>query len=165
MAITKEQLDVTLSAKSQAEQHIMIIERENLDLRSICEKHNIDGKEELGEAETLYERENLGREREVNNRLIEVMLATQGFNKEEIEHLKAYTRDGDQDKFEKATKGLILRKTLAKEEDAKENKKEIEEITLEEEEEVDEVERLHMVRSVPKPTEFPIGTKLIDPKL
>ena len=165
MAITKEQLDVTLSAKSQAEQHIMIIERENLDLRSICEKHNIDVKEEMGKAETLYERENLGREREVTNRLIEAMLALQGFNREEIESVKTFARDGDQDKYEKAMKGMILRKTVTTQKEHKENEKEIEEITLEEEEEIDEAGKIRMVRSVPKPTDFPIGTKLIDPNL
>ena len=47
----------------------------------------------------------------------------------------------------------------------KENEKEIEEITLEEEEEIDEAGKIRMVRSVPKPTDFPIGTKLIDPNL
>ena len=165
MAITKEQLDVTLSAKSQAEQHIMIIERENLDLRSICEKHNIDVKEELGEAETLYERENLGREREATNRMMEVLLAVTGFNREEIEHVKAFTRDGDQDKYEKAMKGMVLRKTMTTQKEVKEDEKEIEEITLEEEEEIDEAGKIQLVRSVPKPTDFPIGTKFIDPKL
>ena len=156
---------MTLSAKSQAEQHIMIIERENLDLRSICKKHNIDVKEEMGEAETLYERENLGREREATNRMIEVLLAVQGFNREEIEHVKAFTRDGDQDKYEKAMKGMILRKTMTTQKEVKEDEKEIEEITLEEEEEIDEAGKIQLVRSVPKPTDFPIGTKLIDPKL
>ena len=75
------------------------------------------------------------------------------------------TRDGDQDKYEKAMKGMILRKTMTTQKEVKEDEKEIEEITLEEEEEIDEAGRLHMVRSVPKPTDFPIGTKLIDPKL
>ena len=109
MPITKEQLDVTLSAKSQAEQHIMVIERENLDLRSICKKHNIDIKEELGEAETLYERETMGQEREAMKRMLNVLLLSQGFNKSEVEQLSMYAKDGDQDKLEKATKGMILR--------------------------------------------------------
>ena len=79
--------------------------------------------------------------------------------------VEVYTRDGDQDKLEKATKGLILRKNLVREEIAEEKNKEIDEIIIEEDEGLDEAERLHMVRSVPKPTEFPMGTKLIDPKL
>ena len=87
MPITKEQLDVTLSAKSQAEQHIMVIERENLDLRSICKKHNIDIKEELGEAETLYERETMSQEREAMKRMLDVILLSQGFNKNEVDQL------------------------------------------------------------------------------
>ena len=122
-------------------------------------------KEELGEAETLYERENLGREREATNRMMEVLLAVTGFNREEIEHVKAFTRDGDQDKYEKAMKGMVLRKTMTTQKEVKEDEKEIEEITLEEEEEIDEAGKIQLVRSVPKPTDFPIGTKFIDPKL
>ena len=60
--------------------------------------------------------------------MYEVLLTSQGFNKEEIEYLKAYTRDGDQDKLEKATKGLILRKNLVREEIAEEKNKEIDEL-------------------------------------
>ena len=77
-----------------------------------------------------------------------------------------YAKDGDQDKLEKATKGMILRQNQqTKENKDKSANAEIEEITIEDVDETEEREKIHLVRSVPKPDEHTIGTKFISPNL
>ena len=114
MAIIREQLDVSLNSKNQSERHIMTIERENVGLRKLLKKHNIDVEKEYGKEETLFSSDREFRDKEIIKRSTTLLMGVMGFGAEVCERATNYLNGtAEFDSLEKDFKQFVLRKNGA----------------------------------------------------